>query len=128
MRGCVFTPYTTLSHTKLSRIPATPANQKHCFHPHRWAIQPKIGRKSTNAKYCDELKMADDRPRSAVGNQLATIRPFPGNTGDCASPDSSRNAKIAKNAAAMGRYPANPASTAHSDHPTMLAPYTRFDP
>src|ERR1700749_3626487 len=115
MRGCVLTPCTTLSHTKLSRIPATPANQKHCFHPQRCAIQPKIGRNNTSAKYCDELKIADDRPRSAVGNQLATMRPLPGNTGDCASPESRRSAKMTVNAVSAGRYPAKPASSAHND-------------
>jgi hypothetical protein len=31
-------------------------------------IHPKIGAKISNAKYCDELKIADARPRSVVGN------------------------------------------------------------
>jgi hypothetical protein len=43
---------------------------------------PKMGAKMGNAKYCAELKMAEARPRSDVGNQEATMRPLPGKTGD----------------------------------------------
>jgi len=41
---------------------------------------PKMGAKMGNAKYCAELKMAEARPRSDVGNQEATMRPLPGKT------------------------------------------------
>ena len=43
---------------------------------------PKMGAKMGSAKYCAELKMAEARPRSEVGNQAATMRPLPGKTGD----------------------------------------------
>ena len=62
-------------------------------------IHPKMGAKINNAKYCDELKIADARPRSAVGNQEATMRPFPGKTGACARPENNLKMKITVKAA-----------------------------
>ncbi len=54
-----------------------------------------MGAKATRAKYCEELKIAEAVPRSAVGNQAATMRPLPGKTGDCARPERRRSAKMA---------------------------------
>ncbi len=63
---------------------------------------PSENRSEENSeKYCEALKIADARPRSAVGNQLATIRPFPGKTGD-SCPEIRRNPDAAK-AAMAGR-------------------------
>ena len=47
-----------------------------------------MGAKMGSAKYCVELKMAEVRPRSEVGNQEATMRPLPGKTGDWKRPES----------------------------------------
>ena len=52
-----------------------------------------------SAKYCDELKIADARPRSEVGNHAATMRPLPGNTGACARPEQILKMKITVKAA-----------------------------
>src|SRR5580698_10575883 len=103
-------------------------NQKLLFHPAACVIQPRMGAKIINAKYCEELKIGEARPRSFAGNHEATIRPLPGNTGACASPASNRKIKITVKATAAVRYPAKPVSRAHTDHPTMARPYTRFDP
>jgi hypothetical protein len=85
-------------------------------------IHPKIGAKIINAKYCEELKIAEARPRSLVGNQEATMRPFPGKTGACANPEINLKRKIAEKAALAARYPANPVSRAQIDHNRMLIP------
>jgi hypothetical protein len=61
-------------------------NQKQLLQPVEWIIQPRMGAKTINAKYCAELKMAEARPRSPAGNQEATMRPFPGKTGAWAKP------------------------------------------
>src|SRR6266478_4576653 len=82
MWGWVLTLWNTLCHAKLSARVTPPRNQKHCFQPQRWVIHPRMGANITREKYCDALKMAEARPRSDVGNQLATMRPLPGNTGD----------------------------------------------
>jgi hypothetical protein len=66
-------------------------------------IHPKMGAKIIRAKYCEELKIADALPRSLVGNQDATMRPFPGKTGACEKPESSLKMKIAENAALAAR-------------------------
>ena len=60
---------------------------------------PKMGAKMGSAKYCDELKIAEARPRSEVGNHAATMRPLPGKTGDWERPESMRRMKITVNAA-----------------------------
>ena len=81
-----------------------------------------MGAKISNAKYWDELKIAEAWPRSLVGNHDATMRPFPGNTGAWARPESNLSAKIAVNAALAVRYPANPVRKAQVDHATILKP------
>src|SRR6202789_4393794 len=97
-------------------------NQKPLFQPVEWIIQPRIGAKIINAKYCEELKIAEARPRSLAGNQEATMRPFPGKTGACAKPATSRSTKITLKAAPAARYPAKPVSRAQTDQTTMPMP------
>ena len=58
-----------------------------------------MGAKMGSAKYCAELKMAEARPRSEVGNHEATMRPLPGKTGDWNRPENTRRMKMAVNAA-----------------------------
>src|SRR3974390_2054816 len=96
------------NHTTVSTAPTAPMNQKQLCHPNRCSRPPKIGAKIGSAKYCDELKIAEARPRSQVGNHAAPTRPFPGKTGDCASPDRIRRTKMAVNAALAVTYPAHP--------------------
>ena len=55
-----------------------------------WISHPKMGAKIGSAKYCAELKIAEARPRSEVGNQAATMRPLPGKTGAWKRPESNR--------------------------------------
>jgi hypothetical protein len=62
---------------KAKTKPSTPMNQKQLLQPAAWAIHPRIGAKIISAKYCEELKIAEARPRSLEGNQEATMRPFP---------------------------------------------------
>jgi len=50
---------------------------KQARQPAMWISHAKMGAKMGSAKYCDELKMAEARPRSEVGNQEATMRPLP---------------------------------------------------
>src|SRR5580698_5093049 len=107
---------------RTKRKPNTPINQKQLLQPAECAIHPKIGAKIISAKYCEELKIAEARPRSLEGNQEATIRPFPGKTGACANPATSRNKKITPNAAPAVRDPAKPVSRAQTDHTTMPMP------
>src|ERR1700722_4163230 len=102
--------------------PNIPINQKQLLHPAECAIHPKIGAKIIRAKYCEELKIAEARPRSLEGNQEATMRPFPGKTGAWANPAINRNRKITPNAAPTARYPAKPVSRAQTDHTTMPMP------
>src|SRR5580658_7323927 len=111
-----------LNHAAERKMPKRPSIQKHSFQPRTCAIHPMMGAKRTKAKYCDALKMAEARPRSAVGNQAATMRPLPGKTGACASPETSRNAKIAVKAHAAGAKPASPMRNAHTDHATIAMP------
>src|SRR5580700_8624102 len=92
----------------VSSAPSAPRNQKQLCHPKRWSRPPKMGAKMGSAKYCDELKMADARPRSEVGNQAATMRPLPGNTGACARPEQIRRMKMTVKAALAPTYPAKP--------------------
>src|SRR5664280_1766051 len=99
----------------VSSAPSAPMNQKQLCHPKRCSRLPKMGAKIGNAKYCDELKIADARPRSEVGNHAATMRPLPGNTGDCASPERILKTKIAVNAALALAYPAKPVRNAKTD-------------
>src|ERR1700749_2154067 len=87
-------------------------NQKLLLQPAEWAIQPRMGPKIISAKYCDELKVAEARPRSLAGNQEATMRPLPGKTGAWANPEISRMTKIG----------------AQTDTTTIPMPYTSFDP
>ena len=52
--------------------------KKQLLQPALWMRTPKMGAKMGRAKYCDELKIADARPRSDVGNQAETMRLLPG--------------------------------------------------
>ena len=81
-----------------------------------------MGAKIGRAKYCVELKIAEVRPRSVVGNQEATMRPLPGNTGDWKKPESTLRMKIAVKAALAARYPAKAVRKAHIDQPMMAMP------
>src|SRR4051812_28371791 len=90
--GCVFGPCTVLNHTSESTIPSDPMNQKTTGQLNACVIQPMIGENRTSAKYCEELKTADANPRSAAGNQDATMRPLAGKMGDSVSPIASRKA------------------------------------
>src|SRR5258708_5958880 len=102
--------------------PNPPMNQKQLLQPAAWVIQPRIGAKIINEKYCEALKIADARPRSLAGNHDATMRPFPGKTGACAKPAISRKMKITVKAAVAARYPARPVSRAQTDHATIPIP------
>src|ERR1700735_5622008 len=111
-----------LSQIRAKTKPSTPMNQKQLFQPAEWIIQPRMGAKIINAKYCEELKIAEARPRSFEGNQEATMRPFPGKTGAWANPDTSRKRKITVKAAPAARYPAKPVSREQIDQTTMPMP------
>ena len=74
-----------------------------CSHPQEWTIQPISGANSTVAKYWAELKIAEAVPRSAVGNQAATIRALPGKEGASAKPTRKRSMNSATMALATGR-------------------------
>src|ERR1700761_7825094 len=102
--------------------PSAPINQKPLFHPATWVNHPRMGAKIRNAKYCDELKIAEARPRSLEGNQEATIRPFPGKTGAWAKPATRRRTKMVAKAAPAPRKPAKPFSSAHTDQTTRPMP------
>src|SRR5580698_6716275 len=97
-------------------------NQKPLLQPAEWMIQPRMGAKIINAKYCEALKIAEARPRSLAGNQDATMRPFPGKTGAWANPATSRKRKIAVKAVAK------PVSRAQIDQTTIPMPYTNLEP
>src|SRR5271168_3345965 len=101
--GCSVTLKTNFRQANARRKPAAPMNQKQLCQPYLWVSHPKRGAKATSAKYCEALKMAEARPRSAVGNHVATIRPLPGKTGDCARPERRRRTKIALNIHAEAR-------------------------
>ena len=87
-----------------------------------------IGEKSTSAKYCAELKIADAVPRSAVGNHADTIRLLPGNDGDSAIPSRKRREKRATTAAAAGSAPRSPCRNVKIDQIRTLRTYTRLEP
>ena len=73
--------------------PMPPVTKKTHGQPNSWVIQPESGANRNVAKYWLELKTADAVPRSAVGNQAATMRPLPGKAGASASPSRKRSAK-----------------------------------
>ncbi|MCY1445866.1 hypothetical protein D9M71_623980 [compost metagenome] len=83
-------------------MPNVPMTMNTCSQPQACTIQPINGAKSTVAKYWAELKMADAVPRSAVGNQAATIRALPGNDGASAKPTMKRSMNRATIALATG--------------------------
>src|SRR5579871_281462 len=107
------------SQTAISARPKRDRIQKQACHPQWTVTQPMIGAKSTSAKYCDELKIAEAVPRSAVGNHAVTMRPFPGNTGDWTRPESSRKAMMETNAKVSGRYPESPTPSAQMAQPRI---------
>src|ERR1700730_6922701 len=109
-----------LNQMGVNKNPSAPIHQKQAFHPCVWVSQPRIGAKTVSEKYCEALKMAEARPRSAEGNQAATMRPLPGKTGACATPEMSLRTKIAVNPSDAPRYPANPVRKAQIDHKTIL--------
>ncbi|MNP32046.1 hypothetical protein D3C76_1252030 [compost metagenome] len=57
------------------------------------------------AKYCAELKIAEAVPRSAVGNQAATMRALPGKDGASARPTRKRSMNSATTAVDMPNSP-----------------------
>ena len=80
------------------------------------------GVKTTAAKYCAALKIADAVPRSSVGNQLATTFALAGNAGDSAAPIAKRSTNSAVTAApALPSRPIELCSSVKSDHRKMLA-------
>src|ERR1700744_4256049 len=87
-----------------------------------------MGANNGSAKYCEELKRAEARPRSVVGNHAATMRPLPGKTGDCARPEQMRRTKITEKTRLARAKPAQPVRKAKMDQSRMLMPYTRFEP
>src|SRR6185312_9594716 len=111
-----------LDQTTASSSPKMPMNQKQLCQPYFSVSRPNSVPNANSAKYWEALKIAEARPRSAVGNHAATMRPLPGNTGDVAKPETSRSAKIAVKAHAAGAYPANAIRSALMDHATMLMP------
>ncbi|MNW17590.1 hypothetical protein D3C71_2168230 [compost metagenome] len=72
------------------------------------------------AKYCAELKIADAVPRSAVGNQAATMRALPGNDGASAKPTRKRRVNRVTTAQATGMLPTKPCIRVNSDQVKML--------
>src|ERR1035438_7747086 len=102
IRGWSGTLYTVFHHANASTNPAHPINQKQLCQPYLSVNHPNSPPNANREKYCEALKIDEARPRSAVGNHAATMRPLPGNTGDCASPESSRNPKIMLKAPAAG--------------------------
>ena len=111
INGCSFTLWTTFHHANASTKPNTPMNQKQLRQPWLCTSQPNSGANITSAKYCEELNSAEAVPRSAVGNQAATIRPLPGNTGDWARPEMRRSTKIVLNAIAAPHNRQSPSGT-----------------
>ena len=101
--GWSLTLKTSLFHATSRIAPKIPMNQKQLCQPWFCVSQPKIGAKTTSAKYCEALKIAEAVPRSAVGNQAATTRPLPGKMGDCARPEKSRTMKMPTNTRPMGK-------------------------
>ena len=91
-------------------------------------MKPISGAKSTVAKYCAELKMADAVPRSRVGNQAATIRALPGKEGASARPTRKRSPNRTLTAVDVSKWPTRLCRRVNSDHRKMPAPYTRFEP
>ena len=83
-------------------MPMAPMTMNTCSQPQAWTIQPISGANSTVAKYCAELKIAEAVPRSAVGNQAATMRALPGNDGASAKPTRKRSMNRAMIALATG--------------------------
>ncbi len=82
---------------------------------------PMSGANTTVAAYCAELKIALAVPRSAAGNQAATMRLFAGNAGASAAPTRKRSANNAMSAASPVRKPTAPVSSVNSDQSAMLA-------
>ena len=78
------------------------------------------GAKITVEKYWAELKAAEAKPRSAVGNQVATTRALHGKDGASASPTMKRRANSRLTAAAPVKKPTAPCITVKADHRVML--------
>ena len=91
-------------------------------------MKPISGAKSTVAKYWAELKTAEAVPRSAAGNQAATMRALPGNDGASKSPTRKRRTNSATSAPWTPSRPTKPWRKVNSDHRKIPAPYTRLEP
>jgi len=87
-----------------------------------------MGANSAVAKYCAELKMADARPRSSVGNHADVMRPLPGNDGASAAPTARRRANSAAAAAPPVRRPTVPWNIVKSDHNVRPKKYVVLEP
>src|SRR5262245_32598566 len=106
--------------TRAATTPKAPITKNTDGQPYRYVSQPVIGANIAVAKYCAELKIADAVPRSAAGNQAATIRPLPGNDGASARPSMNRSVNSATIAAVASKMPTNPWRNVNSDQVTML--------
>src|SRR6267154_722714 len=74
------------------------------------------GEKTTTAKYGEALKIAAAVPRSAVGNQAATMRLLPGNAGASATPTRSLKPNRAMITVLPAKNPTVPCRKVKSDH------------
>lgn len=88
--------------------PTPPTTVKTCSHPMAVTSRPMSGANATVAKYCAELKSAEAKPRSPVGNQAATMRELPGKEGASAKPTTKRRTNIST-IAASAKKPTAPA-------------------
>ncbi|MNV58476.1 hypothetical protein D3C71_1508560 [compost metagenome] len=111
-----------MSHTSASAMPIRPIHRYTWCQPQLWTTQAISGVKTTAAKYCAALKMADAVPRSAVGNQLATTLALAGKAGDSARPTAKRSANSTVMAEPMvANTPSQPCSSVKNDQTKMLA-------
>src|ERR1700733_14248407 len=83
---------TTAQNSAAPIRPMMPIARKTLRQPYSCDSQPISGAKATSEKYCEELKMALAVPRSAWGNQLATMRALAGKLGHSAKPSAKRSA------------------------------------
>ncbi|MNT75534.1 hypothetical protein D3C72_2144370 [compost metagenome] len=72
------------------------------------------------AKYCAELNIAEAVPRSAVGNQAATMRALPGKDGASAKPTRKRSMNRVTTDQAIGTMSTKPCRRVNTDQVKML--------
>src|SRR5258706_1225236 len=83
---------TTAQKSAAPNNPMPPIARTTLRQPYSCDSQPISGAKATSEKYCEALKMALAVPRSAFGNQLATMRALAGKEGLSANPSAKRRA------------------------------------